>query len=123
MQSFDKREEQKSFTTPSASQLFSFDQAFDPTTNSTTFFHAEIGDYRVLGQIWNRYIVLQSQDALYYVDQHALAERIAFETMKKEQNLSSELLLQPLKFQITQVANLEEKVEALNTLGFDIAML
>jgi len=82
-----------------------------------------MGEYRVLGQAWNSYIVLQSQDALYYVDQHALAERIAFETMKKEQNLRAEVLLQPLKFQITQVPNLEEKVEALNGLGFDIAML
>ncbi|MDR3169146.1 MAG: hypothetical protein LBU27_05295 [Candidatus Peribacteria bacterium] len=28
-------------------------------------------------------MVLQSQNALYYIDQHALAERIAYETMKK----------------------------------------
>jgi DNA mismatch repair ATPase MutL len=66
--------------------------------------------------LWNSYIVLQSQDALYYIDQHALAERISFETMKKEQNLKSELLLQPLKFEITQIPNLETKIEELNQL-------
>ncbi|MDR0370103.1 MAG: hypothetical protein LBH96_06525 [Candidatus Peribacteria bacterium] len=66
--------------------------------------------------MWNSYIVLQSQDALYYIDQHALAERISFETMKKEQNLKSELLLQPLKFEITQIPNLETKIEELNQL-------
>jgi DNA mismatch repair ATPase MutL len=70
----------------------------------------------VLGQLWNSYIVLQSQDAVYYVDQHALAERIAYETMKKEQNLTAEVLLQPLKFEITQIPNLEGKIKELNQL-------
>lgn len=59
---------------------------------------------------------MQAQDAVYYVDQHALAERIAFETMKKEQSLSPEPLLQPLKFEITQIANLEDKIAELNQL-------
>ena len=35
---------------------------------------------------------------------------------KIEKDLSSEPLLQPLKFEITQVANLEEKIEELNQL-------
>ena len=48
------------------------------------------------------YIALQADDALYLIDQHALAERIAFEKMKIEKDLSSEPLLQPLKFEITQ---------------------
>ena len=43
--------------------------------------------------------------------------------MKIEKDLSSEPLLQPLKFEITQVANLEEKIEELNQLWFDIWML
>jgi hypothetical protein len=36
--------------------------------------------------------------------------------MKKEQSLNSEVLLQPLKFHITQVPHLEEKIEELNSL-------
>ncbi|GHV28583.1 hypothetical protein FACS1894176_11170 [Bacteroidia bacterium] len=70
----------------------------------------------MLGQLRNSYIVLQSQEALYYIDQHALAERIAYETMKKETDLRGEVLLQPLKFEITQIANLAEKIEELNQL-------
>lgn len=42
----------------------------------------EIGEYKVVGQLWNVYIILESSDALYYIDQHALAERIFFEKMK-----------------------------------------
>lgn len=101
--------------------IFGLDQ-LTPTVQKT-FFTDEIGEYQVIGQIWNSYIVLQSRDALFYIDQHALAERIAFETMKKEQDLSQEPLLQPLKFEITQVPNLEEKIEELNELGFDISFL
>ncbi|GHV23518.1 hypothetical protein FACS189428_7120 [Clostridia bacterium] len=45
-----------------------------------------------------------------------MAERIAYETMKKETDLRGEVLLQPLKFEITQIANLAEKIEELNQL-------
>jgi hypothetical protein len=36
--------------------------------------------------------------------------------MKKEQNLTQESLLQPLKYEITNVPNLSEKIEELNQL-------
>ena len=119
---------------PTAEKLFAFDEAtrgegrvnvtpvfglesfVEGNENPTSFFHQEIGEYQVMGQLWNSYIVLQSQDALYYIDQHALAERIAFEEMKREENLNSEALLQPLKFEITQIPNLSEKIEELNQL-------
>ena len=87
------------------------------------FFNKEIWEYKIIWQLWNSYIVIESQDALYYIDQHALAERIAFETMRKEQNLNPEPLLQPLKYEITNIPNLPEKIEELNHLWFDISML
>jgi len=43
----------------------------------------EIGDYKVIGQLWNSYILVESNDSLFYIDQHALAERILFEKIKK----------------------------------------
>jgi hypothetical protein len=36
--------------------------------------------------------------------------------MKKEENLNPEPLLQPLKYEITNIPNLPEKVEELNQL-------
>jgi hypothetical protein len=36
--------------------------------------------------------------------------------MKKEQNLNPEVLLQPLKYEITNIPNLPEKIEELNQL-------
>jgi len=69
------------------------------------------------------YIALQADTALYLIDQHALAERIAFEKMKTSQDLTAESLLQPLKFEVTQIAHLEQKIEELNQLGFEISLL
>lgn len=122
---------------PSAEKLFAFDQATNPSVqsvfhldqftesgqNAKVFFSPEVGEYQVIGQLWNSYVVLQSQDALYYIDQHALAERIAYEKMKQEQDINPEVLLQPLKFEINQVPDLEEKIWELNQLGFEISLL
>jgi len=60
--------------------------------------------------------VIQSNDSVYYIDQHALAERVAFESMKKTKNLKKELLLQPVKFNVTDVPNLQDKISELNNL-------
>ncbi len=85
--------------------------------------NSQIGEYQVVWQLWNSYIVLQWEDSLYYVDQHALAERIAFEKMKKNTDFSKELLLQPVKFNVTDVANLDKKIEKINEFGFDCSLL
>lgn len=42
----------------------------------------EIGEYKVIGQLRNSYIIMESTDGIYYIDQHALAERILFEKIK-----------------------------------------
>ena len=98
--------------------------SFDQENKSWEFlFHPDLWEYQILWQAWNSYIVLQSDTALYWVDQHALAERISFEKMKVSQDHSPENLLQPLKFEITQIPNLDEKIEELNWLWFEISML
>lgn len=82
--------------------------------------------YKVVWQVWDSYIVLQSTDGLYYVDQHALAERINFEKMKldaKNNKLTPFPLLQPLSVDILSCADPESKCEQLNSLGFDCDMI
>ncbi|MCK9466855.1 MAG: DNA mismatch repair endonuclease MutL [Candidatus Absconditabacterales bacterium] len=98
-------------------------QSFDFVEEAKIYSNSSIGDYQIVGQLWNSYIVLQSNDAIYYIDQHALAERIAFENMKKTTNLKKELLLQPVKFNVTDIPDLQEKIAQLNELGFDCSLL
>lgn len=96
---------------------------FQPS-KELTWYEASLWDYRLLGQIWNSYIVLSTQDALYYIDQHALAERIAFEKMKKSAaHIQSEVLLQPLVFEISVRPDIESKISQICALGFDASLL
>jgi len=120
---FDEAIQSTNITNNSTQSLFWLNSLQNEWTTWNRFFNEEIWEYKIIWQLWNSYIVIESQDALYYVDQHALAERIAFETMKKEQDLNPEPLLQPLKYEITNVPNLSEKIEELNQLWFDISML
>lgn len=87
----------------------------------------EIGEYKVVGQLWNSYIILESADALYYIDQHALAERILFEKIRKSfkttDKPTSEILLQPIIIEVAVIPNLDEKLNEINTLGFDVSMI
>lgn len=123
------------FATPNTESLFTAND-IDPFVHQQRTFdrdetpqfrNQEIGSYTIVGQIRNRYIILQSDDAVFYIDQHALAERIAFEKMKKEisdgSNLHSELLLQPLTIDIHEIPNIQDKIDAVNALWFDCALL
>ena len=81
--------------------------------------------YTVLGQLRDMYIMLQAEDGLYLIDQHALAERIAFEKMKKkahEDGLNPETLLQPISLDVPRTVLIEDKIEELQNLGFDISL-
>ena len=120
---FDEAIKTTNITNNNTQSLFWLNSITNEWIEPNRFFNEEIWEYKIIWQIRNSYIVIESIDALYYIDQHALAERIAFETMKKEQNLNPEALLQPLKYEITNVPNLPEKIEELNNLWFDISML
>ena len=85
--------------------------------------NSQIWEYQVIWQLRNSYIILQWENCVYYVDQHALAERIAFEKMKKNTDFSKELLLQPIKFNVTDVADLDKKIDEINQFWFDCSLL
>lgn len=83
-------------------------------------------NFQILWQIWDSYIVIQSDDGIYFVDQHAIAERIAFENMRKdiEKNwLKSWILLNPLTIWISKNLVIEDKILLLQKLWFDISLL
>jgi len=96
-----------------------------------------IWEYQLVGQIRNSYIVIQNTENIFYIDQHALAERIAFEKMKtavsiltstkkqetKKSLLLPELLLTPLSIEIGDLQAINSKIKQLNNLWFDTSLL
>ncbi len=101
--------------------------AFTTVEQQEQLWDKEIGDYKVIGQLWNSYILVESNDSLFYIDQHALAERILFEKIKKwintSESPSSEILLQPIIIEIANIPNIDEKLDQINTLGFDASRI
>jgi len=91
-------------------------------------------EYQLIWQIRNSYIAIQNSENIFYIDQHALAERIAFEKMKSDVStinnwdtttslLLPELLLTPLSIEIWWLQNINSKIEQLNNLWFDTSLL
>ncbi len=81
--------------------------------------------WRVIGQLRDMYILLEDNDFLYTVDQHALAERIAYERMKvsAQNDRTIHTLLQPVAINVSPWFLASQYEETLQKLGFDIALL
>ncbi len=106
----------------SASDINPFYDGTLPEQKTTFIWWQE--NYTLLGQIWDSYIILSTPDSLVYIDQHALAERIAFERMKTkiaEEGFQSEVLLSPLKVEVPKDIDIASKLEILTSMGFDVS--
>ena len=50
----------------------------------------------MVGEIFNTYILCQTQDSLVIIDKHAAHERLLYERLKKSQNSDNQMLLAPV---------------------------
>jgi DNA mismatch repair protein MutL len=80
---------------------------------------------RVLGQVSQSYIITEGPDGVYMVDQHAAHERILLEKMIAEwraRTVSSQMLLEPVPVDLSpaEYESVEEHLDALHGIGFDI---
>ncbi|MEA5003437.1 MAG: DNA mismatch repair endonuclease MutL [Christensenella sp.] len=81
-------------------------------------------DYHIIGQAWNTFLIVESGQNLYLIDQHAAHERINFERMKREATegtAASQTLMMPYAMSLSSEdhALLLKNEELLRALGFD----
>lgn len=86
---------------------------------------AVLGDWKLIGQIKNSYLLVESNDGLIIIDQHAAAERILYEKLKNETKKTkppSQNLFLPIDFELSirEVNLLEDNKNLLQSLGFSI---
>lgn len=96
----------------------------NPIKNENRF---SITDFRVVGSILNTYIVLEKNDAMYLLDQHAAHEKVLYEEyMKKFKNhkIDMQMLLDPIVVEISNVDMLkvESNLDLFLKFGFEIEL-
>lgn len=82
-------------------------------------------ELRIIGQLFNTYIIAQSGDTMIIADQHAAHERLKYEELKKslaEHRVHSQMLLAPVAVNVTagEHAVFMENTEKFAELGFEI---
>lgn len=85
--------------------------------------HTELADMKYIGQAFSTYILLQSNDELVMVDQHAAHERIIYEKLRVKfdsQENTTQLLLEPVVIQLQpfELDAVKSKYELLKGIGF-----
>lgn len=86
-----------------------------------------ITDFKVVGSILNTYIVLEKNNSMYLLDQHAAHEKILYEEyMKKFKNhkIDMQMLLDPIVLEISNVDMLkvETNIDMFLNFGFEIEL-
>ena len=79
--------------------------------------------YRLVGDVFHSYVLVEVENRMLIIDQHAAHERILFEQLKagmKEQNRASQLLMLPLEVMMTtdEIHALNEFREEIEAVGF-----
>jgi DNA mismatch repair protein MutL len=63
-----------------------------------------VPDYKIIGELYNSYVIVETGDIAYIIDKHAAHERIIFEDLKKKltkSEPSSQMLLFPIEAELT----------------------
>lgn len=80
--------------------------------------------YRIIGQLFHTYILVEQGEELLLIDQHAAHERLNFERLKKQyeqKDAFSQMLLSPVIIDFTTIehAKVMEQLEFLRQIGFE----
>ncbi len=97
-----------------------------PENNEQIFLSKEnIKEHRIIGQLFSTYWLIEFEDKLFLIDQHAAHEKVLFErTMKtiKNREFASQMLNPPviLTLNMREEEVLKKNIEVFNQLGFEI---
>ena len=95
----------------------------EPEMEQETLPMPEEIQWRMVGELYNSYIIVEKGDEAYLIDKHAAHERILFEKLKANQeNISSQSLLTPISVRLSPTAagELLANQPLLEELGFEI---
>lgn len=86
----------------------------------------KVEDYKIIGQIFSTFVIIEKDNKMYLLDQHAAHERLIFDKLKKEfenKEIISQKLLIPkiIKLSPAEYILVSENKEVFEGLGFDMS--
>ena len=80
-----------------------------------------IPDFKIVGEAFKTYIIIEIENDLYYIDKHAAHERMNYERLKAQTEINSQLLLAPVAVKLTseEYGAVLDNLELLTKCGFD----
>lgn len=63
---------------------------------------AEIPDFKLVGEAFKTYIIVEIDNSIYFIDKHAAHERMNFERLKSSTEISSQVLLSPVAVRLAK---------------------
>lgn len=85
-------------------------------------------EYRIVGEVFDCYVIVEYQGALLVIDKHAAHERVIFEDLKRSREqdgrVASQSLLLPITVLLTadELSVAEEYKEELESIGFELSI-
>ncbi|MDO4547053.1 MAG: DNA mismatch repair endonuclease MutL [Clostridia bacterium] len=80
--------------------------------------------YRIVGQVFDTYLIIQTRGAMVIIDQHAAHERILYEkyAASLEKNSASQSLLMPLIIEVSkkEQAQIDNSMDIITAAGFEV---
>ena len=78
--------------------------------------------FRVVGEAFKTYILVEIENNLYYIDKHAAHERMNFEALRRSAEIHSQLLLAPVTVRLNkaELSAVEEHLDLLQKGGFEV---
>ncbi len=94
--------------------------------NFTEENRGKVEDYKIIGQIFSTFVIIEKDDKMYLLDQHAAHERLLYDKLKKEfenKKIVSQKLLIPsiVKLSPAEYNIALENMEVFSGLGFDMS--
>lgn len=79
----------------------------------------------IIGRIFSTYVIVECDDKIYLIDQHAAHERLIYEQLKSKalnRQMASQELMPPLVLEMThaEMVILQDNMELFSSLGFEI---
>jgi len=104
---------------------FTGDATHDISLQDSLF--AESSDFRLVGTVFDTYIIVQKDSDIYFIDQHAGHEKLLYDKLlhdvqNKEIQVQQLLLPEIVNVNALEKNYIEDNLDNLNSLGFDISL-